>query len=257
MLKIAWFTSGRDEEAFKLLKEVYTSTKTGKIKGEISLCFINKEMGESVHSDQMIGFLEREGVPFETLSVRRFLAERGLSLQLGRELFDLEVKKRIERFTFDIIFLAGYMLILSKNLYDHFTILNLHPSLPGKYKGKWEDVIRMTILNKDKEFGAMVHIVEEKLDEGPPLTYFRLVVDDENLSRLYDEASLGDEGSFKRLFLYIREREFSLETPLIVETLRLLSEGRLKIIGKRPFFDGAEIPYGLDITGILQKGLQR
>lgn len=257
MLKILWFTTGRDEEAFELLRDVFQATRTGRIKGAISLCFINREPGESFHSDRIIDFLKKEGIPYETLSTRRFLRERNLTLDSGREIFDEEVKKIIQAYSFDIIFLAGYMLIVSKILHEKFTILNLHPSLPGKYKGKWEDVINSIIMNRDKEFGAMIHFAEEKLDEGKPITYFRLTVTDENILALYDKAISGDEKSYNELFQYLREKEFSLETPLIIETLRLLSEGRLKIEGKKVYFDEVEISNGLDITPLLKKGVDR
>lgn len=253
-MKILWFTTGRDEEALRLLKEVYEATRKGRIKGYISLCFINREIGESPQSDRIIEFLRKEGIPYETLSTRRFLRERGLTLDSGREIFDEEIRRIIQRYSFDIIFLAGYMLIVSKVLHENFTILNLHPSLPGKYKGKWEEVMRSVILNRDKEFGAMIHLAEERLDEGQPITYFRLTVTEDHILELYDKANAGDEESYNKLFRYLREREFSLETPLIIETLRLLSEGKLEIKEKKVYFDGVEIPSGLDITRQLEEG---
>ena len=45
------------------------------------------------------------------------------------------------------------MLILSPVLFNAFPVLNIHPSLPGVYKGKWEDVINRTIDDGKREFG--------------------------------------------------------------------------------------------------------
>jgi len=251
MLQICWFSTGRDDAALELFKEALSATKTKKIDGKISLCFINREIGESETSDRMIKLVRSEKIPLETLSTNRFLNERGLSLKEGRMLFDEEVLRRIEKYRFDLIFLAGYMLIVSPVLFERFQILNLHPSLPGKYKGKWEDVIRKIIENGERSFGAMIHLVTERLDEGPPVTYCKLTIDEEEYSSLYEEAKRGNESSYKRLFMLIRERELTIELPLVIETLSALSRGNIEIKGKRVYMGKKEVKGGVDLTEII------
>lgn len=253
MFEICWFSTGRDEEALKLLTNVVDATKTGKISGKISLCFFNREIGESHYSDKMIEIAKNENIPTETLSTKRFLEEKGLSLSEGRKLFDEEVLKRIQTYKFDLIFLAGYMLIVSEVLFERFTILNLHPSLPGKYKGKWEDVIRKTIENGERSFGAMIHIVSDKLDEGPPVTYCKITLSGDKISSLYEKAKMGEKKSFEKLFRIIREKEFSIEAPLIIETLSALSRGKITIKGKSVYWQGKEVKEGVDITNSITR----
>jgi len=65
-----------------------------------------------------------------------------------------------------MIFLAGFMKILSKSFIKRFKgkILNIHPSLLPKYKGL--NTHRRVIDNNEKNSGCTVHFVNSKLDSG-------------------------------------------------------------------------------------------
>ena len=75
-------------------------------------------------------------------------------------LFELK-KNNIE-----LICLAGFMKILSKNFIKKFPgkILNIHPSLLPKYKGL--NTHQRAISNNDKYSGCTVHFVTSELDSG-------------------------------------------------------------------------------------------
>ncbi len=66
----------------------------------------------------------------------------------------------------NLICLAGFMKILSKNFINNFKgkILNIHPSLLPKYKGL--NTHEKAIKNKDKYSGCTVHFVNSRLDSG-------------------------------------------------------------------------------------------
>ena len=66
----------------------------------------------------------------------------------------------------ELICLAGFMKILSKNFIKNFKgrILNIHPSLLPKYKGL--NTHKRAIDNKEKYSGCTVHFVNSKLDSG-------------------------------------------------------------------------------------------
>ena len=66
----------------------------------------------------------------------------------------------------DLICLAGFMKILSKQIVDKYKnkILNIHPSLLPKYKGL--NTHKKVIKNKDKFTGCSVHLVNSNLDSG-------------------------------------------------------------------------------------------
>ncbi len=65
-----------------------------------------------------------------------------------------------------MIFLAGFMKILSKNFIKKFKgrILNIHPSLLPKYKGLYTH--QRALNNKEKYSGCTVHFVNSKMDSG-------------------------------------------------------------------------------------------
>ena len=84
-----------------------------------------------------------------------------------KENFDQELIKIIDIHGIELVVLAGYMRILTPLFVDHFSgkILNIHPSLLPKYPGL--DTHRKAINSSDKQHGATVHFVTEKLDGGP------------------------------------------------------------------------------------------
>ena len=77
-----------------------------------------------------------------------------------------KVLKELKKEKVDLICLAGFMKILSKNFIQKFKgkIMNIHPSLLPKYKGL--DTHLRAIKNKDKYTGCTVHLVNSKLDSG-------------------------------------------------------------------------------------------
>jgi len=66
----------------------------------------------------------------------------------------------------ELICLAGFMKILSKNFIKKFKgkILNIHPSLLPKYKGL--NTHKRALKNKEKYSGCTVHFVNSRLDSG-------------------------------------------------------------------------------------------
>ena len=77
-----------------------------------------------------------------------------------------KVLKELKKEKVDLICLAGFMKILSKNFIQKFKgkIINIHPSLLPKYKGL--NTHLKAIKNKDKYSGCTVHLVNSKLDSG-------------------------------------------------------------------------------------------
>ncbi len=77
-----------------------------------------------------------------------------------------EILKDLNRNKINLICLAGFMKILSKNFIKSFKgkILNIHPSLLPKYKGL--NTHYRAIKNKEEFSGCTVHFVSSKLDSG-------------------------------------------------------------------------------------------
>ncbi len=72
----------------------------------------------------------------------------------------------LKKYNIEMICLAGFMQILSKNFIKKFKgkILNIHPSLLPKYKGL--NTHERALNNKEKYSGCTVHYVNSRLDSG-------------------------------------------------------------------------------------------
>ena len=83
-----------------------------------------------------------------------------------KKLAEKQILLELKKNKIDLICLAGFMKILSKNFIHNFNgkIMNIHPSLLPKYKGL--KTHERAIKNKDKFSGCSVHFVNSKLDSG-------------------------------------------------------------------------------------------
>ena len=77
-----------------------------------------------------------------------------------------KILKILKKRKIDLICLAGFMKILSRDFIKKFNgkILNIHPSLLPKYKGL--NTHERVIMNNEKFSGCTVHLVNPKLDSG-------------------------------------------------------------------------------------------
>lgn len=239
MKKIGWFTTARDEDALSLLRIVHEKIKQGFLSLDIAYVFVSKERGESPTSDRLIRYAEEEmRVPVITLSALRFKEElRKSDVERWRELYHREILKLLPE-EVDFGMLAGYMWIVSSEFCERIPLLNLHPALPGGPKGTWQEVIWQLISARSRETGVMIHRATSELDEGPPLTFVRFSIYNEESGPLWEETEKillryhlrglkEREGEKNSLFRWIRKEGVKRELPLIVLTLKYFAEGEI------------------------------
>ncbi|MBX2869359.1 MAG: phosphoribosylglycinamide formyltransferase [Acidiferrobacterales bacterium] len=103
---------------------------------------------------------KKAGIPTCVLSHRDYL---------DRSAYDADLAEKIEYFQPDYLILAGFMRILSSGFVQRFQdrILNIHPALLPKFKGT--NTHQRALDAGEIEHGATVHLVTEKLDDGPNL----------------------------------------------------------------------------------------
>ena len=79
---------------------------------------------------------------------------------------ETNIIRLIQAWNVDLIVLAGWMRIVTKDFIDAFRgrIINVHPSLLPKYKGL--HAIQQAMEAGETETGATVHYVNEELDGG-------------------------------------------------------------------------------------------
>ena len=94
----------------------------------------------------------------------------------NKEIAEKKILNELSINKIELVCLAGFMKILSKNFIKNFKgkILNIHPSLLPKYKGL--NTHERAIENKDKYSGCTVHFVNSKLDSGKIILQKKVII---------------------------------------------------------------------------------
>ena len=97
---------------------------------------------------------------------RMFKIKKKIFVFKKKTLSEKKILNELKKKDINLICLAGFMQILSKNFIRNFQgkILNIHPSLLPKYKGL--NTHERAIKNKEKFSGCTVHYVNSKVDSG-------------------------------------------------------------------------------------------
>jgi phosphoribosylglycinamide formyltransferase-1 len=260
MYKLGWFSTGRDKAARDLLTVAQRSIALGEIEAELAFVFCNREPGETNEGDLFLKLVESYGIPLVCFSYQKFKADKGA----GRLEYDREVMKRLNDFRPDLCVLAGYMLIVGEEMCRRYNMINLHPALPGGPKGTWQEVIWQLIDAKATETGVMMHLVTPELDMGPPVTYCTLSIRGEPFDKYWHEIEAQSVEEIKKsqgennpLFQLIRKHGLAREFPLIIATLKALSQGKVEITADKKVVDYEGRPIkGYNLTDQINEQLK-
>jgi folate-dependent phosphoribosylglycinamide formyltransferase PurN len=279
VFRIGWFSTGRDKAARDLLNTICNCIDKGDIKARISFVFCNKGFGESKESDRFIRMVRDHDIDLICCSSRDFKPEmrgRGLEdpdiLAKWRTDYDNKIMGMLTGHTSDLNILAGYMRIVSKKMCDTLDMINLHPAAPGGPSGTWQEVIWKLIDSKADKTGVMMHLVTDRLDQGPPVTFCTFPIKGLIFDKLWDELyrtleiknlSLikKDEGEKNKLFREIRRQGFIRELPLLVQTIKAFADRRLRtedkgvLIGDRVIEGGLCLNKEIDACIYPKRGL--
>ena len=133
---------------------------------------------------------------------------------------DAEIIGELRKRGVELICLAGYMRLLSKEFIGAFPnrILNVHPSLLPSFKGlnAQEQAVGYGV----KISGCTVHFVDEALDHGAII--------------LQKAIEVADDDTAESLSAKILKHEHAL----YVEAVKRIVEGSFQIIGRRVVFSG-------------------
>lgn len=267
MLAIGWFSTGRDEAARQLLQIVHQKILSDEIKGKVDFVFSNREPGESKQSDLFFALVRSYHIPLICYSYKEFKALKGISNERTGELvpkwrleYDREVMKRLKNFNPDVCVLAGYMLIVGEEMCQRYNMINLHPAAPGGPKGSWQEVIWKLIEDNATESGVMIHIVTPDLDRGPVVTYCSFSIRGEPFDKYWHQIGgrsiveiKEKEGEKNILFQLIRKYGLAREFPLIVSTLKALSQGEMKIEAGKVLDRSGKPIAGYDLSNEINK----
>ena len=130
-----------------------------------------------------------KGLTFAKIyKIRKKIFNFSKQAKTEKEILELLKKRKI-----NLICLAGFMRILSKNFIQNFNgqILNIHPSLLPKYKGL--NTHERAIKNKDRYSGCTVHFVTSKLDSGKIIIQKKVKINKKDTPRTLANKVLAEE----------------------------------------------------------------
>lgn len=148
-------------------------------------------------------------IPFLVISKKQYEDEKS---------HDDAIIKAIEQIGGQAVVLAGYMYILGRKVVQKYPIINVHPALIPSFCGKGFYGLRVhqaVIESGAKVSGATVHFVDEGTDTGPIIMQKCVEV------RQDDTAET------------LAARVLPAEHEILVKSIALLCEGKLKIVGNK------------------------
>ncbi len=141
-----------------------------------------------------------------------------------REAWEREAVRVLRAHHVELVVFAGFMRLVTPYFIAQFPerILNIHPSLLPAYPGAHG--VREAVEHGAKVSGLTIHFVDASLDGGPIL--------------LQKAVAVHDDDTEEALAARILEWEHKMY-PLAV---RLVAEGRVKVVGGRARIDWSGVP---------------
>lgn len=132
-----------------------------------------------------------------------------------KEDYDSEIIKELRKKDVGLVVLAGFMRLVSSRFVRIFKlrIMNIHPALLPSFKGT--HAIKDAFEYGVKRTGVTVHFVDDELDHGPII--------------LQESVNVEESDTLESL----EEKIHKVEHRLYPEAIRLFTEGKIEIEGRR------------------------
>ena len=195
-MKVAVLVSGRGSNLQALIDAVNSKEL------QVEICLVLSDKADAYALERA----HRHGIP--TAVVQR----KGYS---NKEEFQKAILEEVKSHGAELVVLAGFMRILGRTFLSSFPnrVINIHPALLPAFPGI--DAQRQALDYGVKFSGCTVHFVDEGMDSGPIIAQHVVPVMDDD-----DRDALAD-------------RILEQEHLLIVEGVKLFSEERLKVEGRK------------------------
>jgi phosphoribosylglycinamide formyltransferase-1 len=200
--RVAILISGRGSNMVALIE----AAKDQSYPAEIALVVSNEPAAEGLKR------AAAAGIPTAVVDHRPFGRDR--------EAFERALQSALEAHNVELVCLAGFMRILTPWFVKQWQgrLLNIHPALLPAFKGL--DTHARALAAGVKEHGATVHFVVPEMDSGPIIAQGAVPVRD---------------GETKAT---LAARVLELEHQIYPQALKLVAEGRVRIVGGRCLVDG-------------------
>ena len=187
------------------LQAITDSIERGKIKGEVSVVISSNERAYALKR------AEKHGIPGVYINRNNFKTQKE---------YEEHMITVLKAYDVDLVLLAGFMKVLSPVFIAEFRnrIMNIPPALIPAFSGMgfYGSRVHKAVLEYGvKVTGATVHFVDEGADTGPIILQEVVpVLDDDTVDSL-------------------AARVLEVEHKIFPEAVRLYSEGKLVIKGRR------------------------
>lgn len=197
MLKIGVLASGRGSNFQSLIDSI----EAGKIKNaQIRLLIVDNPNAYAIER------AKKHSIEYLYMDICKYNTKNEYYAQIANELRNREI---------DLVILAGFMRVVKKPLIDAYPnrIMNIHPALLPSFPGLHgqKDAVDYGV----RISGCTVHFVDEGIDSGPIIIQAAVPVSPDDTEEI------------------LSQRILTLEHKIYPEAVKLYSEGRLKVEGRR------------------------
>jgi phosphoribosylglycinamide formyltransferase-1 len=272
-LNLGWFSSGKDESARAILSNIVNKKDEGLLDVSIKFVFCNWEEGEEPqHPDyaarqRFFQLVHELGIPLITLSWKRFRD----SLKTGskeewRAAYGEMMRTLLDSTPFDLGILAGYNLWIDRDTCSQYSMLNLYPSLPGGPLGTEREAISQVITQKAGRHGIAILLCSPEQEVGIPLSYCSFPIHTPEYKPLWEQLDVAidkrtnetiskEQVETSALFRKIAHDAKARESPLLAYTIRIVAEGKVKIINGRIHEGDSLMKNAHDLTALVDQAL--
>ena len=260
-LRLGWLSTGRGSGSRGLLEAGHRAVANGGLNASIDYVLCTRARGEAEGSDMFLDQAESYGLTTVSLSLRDYRQHRAND-PAWRDRYNADLLSVIQHRPVDALVFAGLMLIVSEDIVNAYPALNLHPALPGGPVGAWQDVIWELIRQDATETGVMVQLSTAEVDRGPVIAWCRFEIRGPEFDSLWDDIAgqsidplRQENGENHPLFARVRQEGLRREAMTLVEALRRIADGNVRIGDDRVVTDGNGQPLqdGLDITDKIER----
>jgi phosphoribosylglycinamide formyltransferase-1 len=147
-----------------------------------------------------------------------------------RAAFERALQAVLDKHRIEIVCLAGFMRLLTPTFVGQWPerLINIHPALLPAFKGL--DTHKRALESGAKFHGATVHFVVAEMDAGPVIIQGAVTVREGD-----DEATLG-------------ARVLAVEHRIYPLALKLVAQGRVRVVDGRCLIDGVPVPDGASLV---------
>jgi phosphoribosylglycinamide formyltransferase-1 len=274
MIRIGWFSSGRDVQSRELLETVRKRTEDHTLDARIEFVFCNWEEGEEPqHSD----FAERErfftlvhelDIPLITLSWKKFRSESAGSKEERRAEYMRKMRTMVYGNAFELGLLVGFSMPMDADTCTRFDMASLNPAPPDAPPGSELEMIHRAISTRAEAHGASIRACAPDWEAQSVISFCAFSLRGPDYAPLWnaieEKINVGgndlvpkEEVERDPLFVRIRSDLDRRERALVVLTLRIFAENHLDLKKGKVYVDGRPLSGPYDLTRPVEDAIEK